>query len=106
MFRKVLLYGMPVYLYGLELLLKTMANVHADSVATFPLKIRHLRPVVAWTHARCPHDAHGRDGGDQGSYWFPGQRPWHPKKTDGGAGGTVGGACRGLSLVCRNACST
>jgi len=33
MFRKFLLYGMPVYLYALELLLKTMAAVQADSVA-------------------------------------------------------------------------
>lgn len=33
MFRKILLYGLPVYLYGLELLLRTLANVKADSVA-------------------------------------------------------------------------
>jgi hypothetical protein len=33
MFRKALLYGLPVYLYGLELLLKSMASVQADSVA-------------------------------------------------------------------------
>jgi len=31
--RKILLYGLPIYLYGLELLLKAMANVTADSVA-------------------------------------------------------------------------
>jgi hypothetical protein len=33
MFRKILLYGLPIYLYGLELLLKAIANVTADSVA-------------------------------------------------------------------------
>lgn len=33
MFRKILLYGLPLYLYGLELLLKAIANVTADSVA-------------------------------------------------------------------------
>jgi hypothetical protein len=33
MFRKILLFGLPIYLYGLELLLKAVASVRADSVA-------------------------------------------------------------------------
>ena len=33
MFRKVLLYGLPVYLYALELFLKSVANISQDSVA-------------------------------------------------------------------------
>jgi len=32
-FRKVLLYGLPIYLYGLELLLKALASIQADSIA-------------------------------------------------------------------------
>jgi uncharacterized membrane protein (DUF485 family) len=32
MFRKAMLYGLPVYLYGLELLLKGFAAIKADSV--------------------------------------------------------------------------
>jgi hypothetical protein len=33
MFKKIMLYGLPVYLYGLELLLKKFATIKADSVA-------------------------------------------------------------------------
>jgi hypothetical protein len=33
MFRKILLYGLPLYLYALELLIKAVASVNADSVA-------------------------------------------------------------------------
>jgi hypothetical protein len=33
MFKKLMLYGLPVYLYGLELLLKAFAAIKADSVA-------------------------------------------------------------------------
>jgi hypothetical protein len=33
MFKKILLYGLPVYLYLLELLLKLFASIKADSVA-------------------------------------------------------------------------
>ena len=33
MFRKVLLYGLPVYLYGLEIFLRTLANVGMESLA-------------------------------------------------------------------------
>ncbi|MGA9043232.1 MAG: hypothetical protein WB421_22225 [Terriglobales bacterium] len=33
MFKKIMLYGLPLYLYGLELLLKAFANIKADSVA-------------------------------------------------------------------------
>jgi hypothetical protein len=33
MFRKVLLYGLPLYLYGLEFLLKTIASFTQDSIA-------------------------------------------------------------------------
>jgi hypothetical protein len=33
MFRKVLLYGLPVYMYVLESLLKTVASVTSDSLA-------------------------------------------------------------------------
>ena len=33
MFKKILLYGLPVYLYGLEFLLKAFASIKADSVA-------------------------------------------------------------------------
>lgn len=33
MFKKMLLYGLPLYLYGLEFLLKALANIQADSVA-------------------------------------------------------------------------
>jgi len=32
-FRKILLYGLPVYLYGLEFLLRQMAKTHSDSLA-------------------------------------------------------------------------
>jgi hypothetical protein len=33
MFKKVLIYGLPVYLYGLESLMKALASIKADSVA-------------------------------------------------------------------------
>ncbi len=33
MFRKILLYGLPVYLYGIELLIKSIARVTSDSLA-------------------------------------------------------------------------
>ena len=33
MFKKILLYGLPIYLYGLEFLLKAIASIQADSVA-------------------------------------------------------------------------
>ena len=55
MFRKTLLYGLPVYLYGLELLLKTIANVTANSLAGptlagagmgFLLPLTALKPVA------------------------------------------------------------
>ncbi len=55
MFRKILLYGLPLYLYGLELLLKAIANVTADSVAGptlagagigFLLPLTELKSVV------------------------------------------------------------
>jgi uncharacterized membrane protein (DUF485 family) len=53
-FRKFLLYGLPLYLYGLELLLKTIAAVNSDSVAGptlagagigFLLPLTDLKPV-------------------------------------------------------------
>jgi uncharacterized membrane protein (DUF485 family) len=33
MFRKILLYGLPVYLYVIELLIKSIARVNSDSLA-------------------------------------------------------------------------
>lgn len=56
MFRKFLLYGLPVYMYALELLLKQMASVTADSVAGptlagagigFLLPLTELKKVAA-----------------------------------------------------------
>jgi hypothetical protein len=53
-FKKALLYGLPVYLYGLELLLKAFASIKADSVAGptlagaglgFLLPLTDLKPV-------------------------------------------------------------
>ncbi|MGA8271449.1 MAG: hypothetical protein WB919_07795, partial [Candidatus Sulfotelmatobacter sp.] len=54
MFKKVMLYGLPLYLYGLELLLKALATIKADSVAGptlagaglgFLLPLTELKPV-------------------------------------------------------------
>jgi hypothetical protein len=54
MFRKVLLYGLPVYLYGLELLLKAVAAIGSESLLGptmagagigFLLPLTDLKPV-------------------------------------------------------------
>ncbi|HTW23505.1 MAG TPA: hypothetical protein VMD78_07895 [Candidatus Baltobacteraceae bacterium] len=54
MFKKILLYGLPLYLYGLEFLLKAFASIKADSVAGpslagaglgFLLPLTDLKPV-------------------------------------------------------------
>jgi hypothetical protein len=54
MFRKILLYGLPIYLYGLELLLKASAKVTIESFAGptlagagigFLLPLTELKPV-------------------------------------------------------------
>jgi hypothetical protein len=54
MFKKLMLYGLPVYLYGLELLLKAFAAIKADSIAGptlagaglgFLLPLTELKPV-------------------------------------------------------------
>lgn len=56
MFRKMLLYGLPLYMYGLELFLKSVANVSQDSVAGptlagagigFLLPLTELKPVAS-----------------------------------------------------------
>jgi hypothetical protein len=65
MFRKALLYGLPVYLYGLEFLLKLIANLKADSVAGptlagaglgFLLPLTELKPFrylpIFWKNLR------------------------------------------------------
>ncbi len=55
MFRKILLYGLPVYLYGLELFLKTVAAVGSESLLGptlagagigFLLPLTDLKPVA------------------------------------------------------------
>jgi hypothetical protein len=57
-------------------------------------------------HARRSHDAKRRDGCDQGSHRFPGQRRWHSEEADGRAGVAIGDACGRISVVCHNACRT
>jgi hypothetical protein len=75
MFRKILLYGLPVYLYGLELLLKAIAAVGSESLIGptlagagigFLLPLTDLKPVqlpdrlkeaVSKKHARAYYES-------------------------------------------------
>ena len=55
MFRKILLYGLPIYLFGLEFLLRTIASIGSDSLLGptlagagigFLLPLTELKPVA------------------------------------------------------------
>jgi hypothetical protein len=54
MFKKILIFGLPVYLYGLESLMKALASIQSDSVAgptlagaalSFLLPLTEFKPV-------------------------------------------------------------
>ena len=54
MFKKILIFGLPVYLYGLESLMKALASIKSDSVAgptlagaalSFLLPLTEFKPV-------------------------------------------------------------
>ena len=54
MFRKILLYGLPLYLYGLEFLLKAFASIKADSVAGPTLAGAALGFLLPLTELKVP----------------------------------------------------
>jgi hypothetical protein len=54
MFKKILLYGLPVYLYLLEFLLKAFASIKADSVAGPTLAGAGLGFLIPLTDLKVP----------------------------------------------------
>jgi hypothetical protein len=54
MFRKILLYGLPLYLYGLEFLLKAFASIKSDSVAGPTLAGAALGFLLPLTELKVP----------------------------------------------------
>src|SRR5260221_2665704 len=55
MFKKILLYGLPVYLYGLEFLLKAFASIKSDSVAGPTLAGAALGFLLPLTELKVPN---------------------------------------------------